>query len=240
MSQRERDGLKVLHEGRKEQLSQKHAAVQLGLTDRGVRKLLGRLRKEGDRGIGHRLRGRSSNRHLPEELRQRAVARVRESYRDFGPTLAMEYWAKRDKNRINFVRIPLSMRPGFEDQETLYHTLEEIGEAERLHIKVFEAIHVDHQPLKTLTEMADFLEWYGIPSQRFLEVARSPAVKARRAAAEAMLAHYKIKSVPVLVVDGRFITSATRIGGTHAESVIVTEWLLKRAEAEQRAATKTK
>jgi thiol:disulfide interchange protein DsbA len=152
----------------------------------------------------------------------------------------IEYWAKRDKNRINFVRIPLSMRPGFEDQETLYHTLEEIGEAERLHIKVFEAIHVDHQPLKTLTEMADFLEWYGIPSQRFLEVARSPAVKARRAAAEAMLAHYKIKSVPVLVVDGRFITSATRIGGTHAESVIVTEWLLKRAEAEQRAATKTK
>lgn len=148
----------------------------------------------------------------------------------------IEYWAKRDRKRVHFVRIPLAMRAGFEDQETLYHTLEELGEVERLHIKVFEAIHVDYEPLKTLEEMADFLEWYGIPSKKFLEVARSPAVKARRAAAEALLAHYQIKGVPVLVVDGRYITSATRIGGTHAESVIVTEWLVKRAEAERKAA----
>ena len=44
MSQRERDRLKVLHEVEKGQLRQQQAAVQLGLTDRWVRKLLGRLR----------------------------------------------------------------------------------------------------------------------------------------------------------------------------------------------------
>jgi len=101
MSQRERDRLKVLHEVQKGQLSQKRAAAQLGLTDRWVRKLLQRLRAEGDRGIVHRLRGRASNRHLPEELRQRAVARVQESYRDFGPTLAREYLAKRDRMAVS-------------------------------------------------------------------------------------------------------------------------------------------
>lgn len=148
----------------------------------------------------------------------------------------IEYWAHRDRKRIHFVRVPLAIRPGFEDQETLYHTLEELGEVERLHTRIFEAIHTDREPLRTLEEMADFLEWHGIPSKKFLEVARSPAVKARRAAAEALLAHYKITSVPVLVVDGRYVTSATRLGSTHAESLIAAEWLVKRAEAERKAA----
>jgi transposase len=96
MSQRERDRLKVVHQVGKGQLSQKQAAYQLGLTDRWVRKLLKRVRREGDRAIVHRSRGRPSNRQLPELWRQRAVARVKESYADFGPTLAAEYLAKRD------------------------------------------------------------------------------------------------------------------------------------------------
>jgi hypothetical protein len=42
----------------------------LGLTERWMRKLLGRLRAEGDRGAVHRSRGRPSNRKLPEAWRR--------------------------------------------------------------------------------------------------------------------------------------------------------------------------
>ena len=101
MSQKERDRLKVLHEVQKGHLTQRAAGRQLGLTDRWVRKLLGRLRTEGDHGVVHRLRGRPSNRKLPEAWRARAGARVQAAYRDFGPTLAAEYLAERD-------RIPVS------------------------------------------------------------------------------------------------------------------------------------
>lgn len=113
MSQRERDRLKVLHEVQKGHLTQRQAGRQLGLTDRWVRKLLGRLRTAGDGGIVHRLRGRVSNRRLPGEVRERVVARVKECYRDFGPTLAMECLAKRD-------RLPVS-------KETLRKWLIEAG-----------------------------------------------------------------------------------------------------------------
>lgn len=147
----------------------------------------------------------------------------------------IEYWAKRIDNRIHFVRIPLAVRPEYSDQEILYHTLEELGEVERLHLAIFEAIHVDHVPFKTLDDMAEFLEWHDIPAKKFLEVARSPAVKARLAASRALLAHYRIKSVPILVVDGRYVTSAARLGGTHAESLIVAEWLVRLVEGERQA-----
>ncbi|MGH8649394.1 MAG: ISNCY family transposase, partial [Burkholderiales bacterium] len=66
------------------------------MTERWVRKLVARMRQEGDGGILHRLRGRASNRKIPEKTRQKAVKLVRAKYADFGPTLASEYLAKRD------------------------------------------------------------------------------------------------------------------------------------------------
>ena len=52
MSGKERDRLKVLHEVKKRHITQKQAAVELGLSVRWVRKLLLRLRAHGDSGCG--------------------------------------------------------------------------------------------------------------------------------------------------------------------------------------------
>jgi transposase len=94
LSGKERDRLKVLHEVKQGQLTQRAAAAQLGLSDRWVRKLLVRVKQEGDRGVVHRLRGRASKRRLPETVRRQALKLVEETYRDFGPTLACEYLAR--------------------------------------------------------------------------------------------------------------------------------------------------
>jgi len=94
LSGKERDRLKVLHEVQGGHLRQGEAAVQLGISDREVRRLLARITAEGDRGVVHRLRGRASNRRLAESLRSRVLKLVRAKYRDFGPTLACEYLVK--------------------------------------------------------------------------------------------------------------------------------------------------
>jgi hypothetical protein len=96
MSTKERDRLKVLHEVKQGHLTQGAAGQQLGVTDRWVRKLLVRMKKEGDGGIVHRLRGRESNRRLAESLRHKVLKLVKAKYRDFGPTLACEYLAQDD------------------------------------------------------------------------------------------------------------------------------------------------
>jgi len=96
MSTKDRDRLKVLHEVKGGHLTQRAAAGQLGVTDRWVRKLLVRVKKEGDGGVVHRLRGKESNRRLPESLRTKVLKLVKAKYRDFGPTLACEYLAQDD------------------------------------------------------------------------------------------------------------------------------------------------
>jgi transposase len=90
LSQRERDRLKVVHGVEEGHLKQTEAARRLGLSTRQVRRLQVRVRAEGDRGLVHRLRGRSSNRRLEAELDKRLLEEVRRRYADFGPTLAAE------------------------------------------------------------------------------------------------------------------------------------------------------
>ena len=94
LSQRERDRLKVLHEVKQKHLSQVAAAARLKVTDRQVRRMLLRIRERGDAALVHGLRGRPSNRKLAARLEQKILARLRQRYADFGPTLAAEHLAQ--------------------------------------------------------------------------------------------------------------------------------------------------
>jgi len=94
LSQRERDRLRVLHEVKQKQITQIEAARRLKVSDRHIRRLLFRLGEQGDRAVIHGLRGRPSNRRLTAGFEQKVVARVRQRYADFGPTLAAEHLAQ--------------------------------------------------------------------------------------------------------------------------------------------------
>ena len=95
LNAQERERLKVLHEIEQGHLKQREAARRLRRTDRQVRRWLTRLRREGDRGLVHRLRGRPSNRKISEAIEQRSLRQLRQArYAGFGPTLAAEHLAR--------------------------------------------------------------------------------------------------------------------------------------------------
>ena len=101
MTQRDRDRLVVLKKAQKRLITQSQAAQELSLTPRQVKRLLRRLREEGDKAVVHGLRGRPSNRALSEAVCQQAVAILsRQVYRGFGPTLASEYLEKKHRLKI--------------------------------------------------------------------------------------------------------------------------------------------
>src|SRR5712691_10170236 len=71
-------------------LTTEAAAQLLRLERRQVFRLLKAYRTEGAAGLISKRRGRPSNRGKPKELRDKALAIIREQYWDFGPTLAAE------------------------------------------------------------------------------------------------------------------------------------------------------
>jgi hypothetical protein len=96
MSQEERDRLEWLKRARDKVISQRKAAEKMGVSDRWVRKLLQRMKGEGDRAVVHRLRGRASNRKIGGAIQAQAIQILKQpEWHDFGPTFASEQLAKR-------------------------------------------------------------------------------------------------------------------------------------------------
>jgi hypothetical protein len=93
LTQRDRDRLKVLHQVRKGQLTQRQAGEQLKLTDRWIRKLLLRMKEQGDRAVVHGLRGRPSTRRIEEKLEKRAMELVRGSTPILGRRWLASIWS---------------------------------------------------------------------------------------------------------------------------------------------------
>src|SRR6266436_3749182 len=95
MSQEERDKLEWLKRARDKGISQREAASKIGVSDRWVRKLLKRMKKQGDRVVVHGLRGRTSNRKITAKVQVRALEILQQpDWHDFGPTFASEQLAK--------------------------------------------------------------------------------------------------------------------------------------------------
>jgi hypothetical protein len=89
MSERELQRFEVLSGVVAGRMSVVSAAAVLGLSRRQVHRLL-TLYRSGAMALRHRARGRRSKRALSDGLRELALGHVRESYADFGPTLAAE------------------------------------------------------------------------------------------------------------------------------------------------------
>ena len=83
------------------EVNQQEASEVLKLSDRQVRRIVKRVRTEGESGIVHRLRGQKGNRGIKEFLKQKILKIYRACYEDFGPTLASEKLLERDGLKVN-------------------------------------------------------------------------------------------------------------------------------------------
>ena len=90
LTEKDMDRLSVIRCVMEKKLAWKEAAERLGLSWRQVARLVARVRREGNTGILHRLRGRPSNHQLPEGSLEKALRLVKVHYPDFGPTFATE------------------------------------------------------------------------------------------------------------------------------------------------------
>src|ERR1039458_5093343 len=96
MNQEERDWLEWLKRVQNGGVTQRQAAEKMGVSARGVRKLLRRMKADGDAVVVHGLRGRSSNRRIDQQTQARVVELLKQpEWYDFGPTFASQQLAKR-------------------------------------------------------------------------------------------------------------------------------------------------
>ncbi len=95
MSQKERTRMGVMKQIEAQRLSLVAAATLLRLSYRQLKRVWRRYGQQGDAGLVHQGRGRSSYRQADPEVRERIIQRYEQRYADFGPTLAAEHLERR-------------------------------------------------------------------------------------------------------------------------------------------------
>lgn len=99
--QKELRRLHIMHKVIEGEITQEKAAELAGLSERQVRRVVKRIRQEGDEGIAHRARGRESGRKTPRKVKERIVSLYRQQYEGFGPTLTAEKLSERDGIQVS-------------------------------------------------------------------------------------------------------------------------------------------
>jgi thiol:disulfide interchange protein DsbA len=121
----------------------------------------------------------------------------------------LEDWIKRKPDDVAVRRIPAILRDSWAPHARIYYTLELLGEAERLHPRVYHSYHVEELSMSKPEVMEQWAAKNGIERRRWVDAYFSPEVDGRIARAFQATKRYDIQGTPSVVVDGRYLTSSS-------------------------------
>jgi thiol:disulfide interchange protein DsbA len=122
---------------------------------------------------------------------------------------ALESWIKRAPKDVVVRRVPVAFQDSFVPQQRLFYTLEAMGLLDKLHGKVFAAIHGEKQNLTKADAIADWVAKQGVDKAKFMEQYNSFSVATKATRGTQLQNAYRVEGVPSLGVAGRFYTDAT-------------------------------
>ncbi len=138
---------------------------------------------------------------------------------NFEPVMAD--WIKKKPVNVVVKRTPVKFSDAFVPMQKLYYALDAMGLVDKLHEKVFSAIHVDKQRLTTPEAIIDWVAKQGVDRAKFTGVYNSFAVAGKANRATQLQDAYQVEGTPALGVAGRFY-----VPGQGPRSIVVAEALI--------------
>ena len=121
-------------------------------------------------------------------------------------------WVKNAPKDVVVRRIPVAFREDFAPQQRLYFSLEAMGLLDKLHVKVFQAIHGERLPLNTDASILTWIEKQGVDKTKFADTAKSFGVASKLKRAVQLQNDFKIEGVPSLGIAGKYYIDGTSAG----------------------------
>ncbi|VAW70542.1 Periplasmic thiol:disulfide interchange protein DsbA [hydrothermal vent metagenome] len=143
----------------------------------------------------------------------------------FEPVL--KKWKKTLPANVQFIRLPAPINPSWMVHTKAYYTLQIMGEGDKYHDAIFNAMHIDKKKIYDKQSIADFLASKGVDKEKFLANFSSFAVEMQARQALQLSQQYKINSVPTLAINGKYTISGTQAGG-HQGMLDVANFLIKK------------
>ncbi|MDO9464019.1 MAG: ISNCY family transposase [bacterium] len=101
MTAKELRRVSVINRAIEKVMTQKETARLIGLSYRQTKRIVARVRQEGDTGIIHKSRGKPGHRRIDDEMRAKVLGLYDKKYWDFGPSFASEKLHELDDITVN-------------------------------------------------------------------------------------------------------------------------------------------
>ncbi len=123
--------------------------------------------------------------------------------KDFNPLLTA--WVAKLPRDVSFKRVPVSFgRAAWVNLARLYHGLRFSGDLARLDDAVFHAIHSERTNLYSSKAILEWSQQKGVNTKRLSDALDSFGINTQLARDEQLVKNYKVNSVPLLTVAGRY------------------------------------
>ena len=142
---------------------------------------------------------------------------------------ALESWVKQLPKDAQFRRVPAMFNDEYAQAARAYYALEAIGEAERLHMALYDAVHTGSR-LRVGNEAA-LTEWLGkqgVDTKKFAAAYRSFSVEGKLKRAAQLTQAYKIEGVPSMAVNGKYVVVTDNIK-SFEQLLAVTDYLVEQS-----------
>ncbi|MGZ5032097.1 MAG: thiol:disulfide interchange protein DsbA/DsbL [Usitatibacter sp.] len=123
-------------------------------------------------------------------------------------------WLKTAPKDVVFRRVPAAPNESWGQMAGVFYTLEAMGMLDQMHSKVFDAMHKDNLNLGNKKIREEWLAKNGVEVAKYNDVEKSFTVASKIQRARQLTGAYRVDSVPRIVVNGKYYTSAEQAGGT--------------------------
>jgi protein dithiol oxidoreductase (disulfide-forming) len=137
-------------------------------------------------------------------------------------------WATKLPSDVNFRRIPIAFSAPQEPYQKLYYAIESLGAVPSLHGKIFVAMHQNKQRLDKEADIAALANANGVDGAKLVEAMKSFTVATKVNQAKQLSQAYRVDSVPMLAVHGRYLTSVSQAGSAE-RALHVLDTLIQRS-----------
>ncbi len=140
---------------------------------------------------------------------------------------AREIQKKLPKDAV-FRMVPAVFSPMWEPYARAFYAAQRLGVLKQTHKALFVALHVRHEPLYSLRQLAGFYAHYGVKPAAFLKVANSDAVSKEMMRNLRLERAWGIDATPTIVVNGAYRSARIQ---SYQQLVDLTLWLVKQEQA---------
>ena len=145
-------------------------------------------------------------------------------------------WKPKLADDVNFVMTPAAMRKDWEPLAHAYYIAEALDKLGQIKPELFDAIHVKKQQVFTQPELAGFFKGYGVSEEDFNKLYNSFSVRVKVRQATALAKTYRLRGVPALVVNGKYLVKS-QSGKSFADMLQVVDFLVDKERAASKVAS---